>query len=926
MPLQSGKRLGPYEIQSPIGAGGMGEVYKARDTRLDRTVAIKVLPAELASDPQFRDRFEREARTISQLDHQHICALYDVGEEQGTSFLVMQYLEGETLADRMAKAAGSALPVEEALSIAIQIADALDKAHRAGIVHRDVKPGNIMLTKAGAKLLDFGLARSGAPVLASSGLSMLPTTPANLTAQGTILGTFQYMAPEQLEGQEADARTDIFAFGAVLYEMLTGKKAFQGKSHATLIASIVGSEPPPISVLQPIAPPVLDDIVRICLAKNPDARWQSAGDLLHALALTSRYKATAATAVPKRGTMPKRIAWALAAVCAIAATMVAGWLWLGRTTAEAAKVTFDIATESAPSPLHLALSPDGTRLVAIGFSQGGSAIWVRRLDQVAMQTLAGTTGAAFPFWSPDGRFIAFFASGKLNKIDIFGGPAQPLCDSPLGHGGTWSRKGVIVFAPSASGPLSKVSAGGGIPEQITELDKSRGDLAHRHPKFLPDGNHFVFFVSSGKAENSGLYLGALDSKETRRLVASDAMGAFVPPDHLLFMRESTLMAQQFDAGRLELQGDPFPVAEGVGINPGNSVAGFAFSDTGMLAFRLGGSKSERVLRWVDRAGKPIGDVGAVGPHENVALEQSGERLAETRLDGLVGDIWVFDLSRGTPTRFTFDPAIDDNPIWSPDGSRIVFASGRDGVVRNLYVKSSGGAGQDELLLKTDGSKFPTDWSRDGKYILYTELKSSPDVWVLPLSGDKKPMPFLNTPFSENRARFSPDGRWIAYTSDESGVGQIYVQSFPPSGGKWQISATGGVEPHWRGDGRELFYFAAGAVWSVDVSASGPNSFKAGTPKKLFDAGVVPLTFGTRYDVTPDGQRLLLNLSSTLSNNATPPIRVISQLGNGTPTIARPQGSEIHAKLDEEDRGSEVVSPVVVAVVRDGAWEATVFSL
>lgn len=461
-------------------------------------------------------------------------------------------------------------------------------------------------------------------------------------------------------------------------------------------------------------------------------------------------------------------------------------------------MSFDIITESAPSPLQIALSPDGARLAAFANTPQGNPIWLRRLDEVVGQTL---------------------------------------------------------------------------PVQITELDKARGDTAHRHPKFLPDGQHFIFFVVSGKPENSGLYLGSLESKASTRLVPSDSMGLFAPPDHLLFTRSSTLMAQRFDARRLELQGDPFPVAQDVGINTENSVSGVAVSDTGVLAYRIGGGIDQRVLRWVDREGKPLGDVGGASSHENATLAPDGERLAETRLEVSTADIWTVDLVRGSSSRFTFDPAIDDNAIWSPDGGRLVFGSTRAGGVRNLYIKSAAGAGQDELLLNTDGSKYPTDWSRDGGRILFTEAKGSQDVWVLPMSGDKKPIPFLQTPFNESRARFSPDGRWIAYTSDEGGVLEIYVQPFPPSGGKWQISTSGGVEPHWRGDGRELFYNLGGAIWAVEVMATESTSFKAGVPRKLFDAGITSNPFITRYDVAPDGKRFLLNLNRAAAN-VVPSIRVV----------------------------------------------------
>jgi len=831
----------------------------------------------LAGDPQFRERFDREARAISQLDHPNICALFDTGQQDGTSYLVMHFLEGETLADRLTR---GPVPLEQALTIAVQIAGALVSAHRAGIVHRDLKPGNVMLTKTGAKLLDFGLAKSGASMIAGAGGSMLPTTPAALTAQGTILGTFQYMAPEQLEGEEADARSDIFAFGALLHEMVTGKKAFDGKSHASLVAAILERQPPTVSSLQPTAPAALDRVVTKCLAKDPDDRWQSAKDLKDALAWLNAEPPSGslvASAIAPASVKKQRhgwIAWAVAVVFVGVLAGVSGWAWRGRSVRPPLKVSFDITTETAPSPLHIALSPDGSRLAAIVAGADGQQLWLRRLDEVTGQTIVGSTNAAFPFWSPDAKFIAYFTPGKLYKVDVVGGPPQPLCDAPGGRGGTWNREGVIVFAPTSSGPLFKVSAAGGLPTPLTTLDQSRGDTAHRHPKFLPDGRHFLFYVSSPKTQFAGLYVGSIDSKEVRRLVASDAMGVFAPPDRLLFMRDTTIMAQRFDPDRLQLSGDPAPVAADAGINTGNSVSGIAVSDTGTLAYRIGGSITRRVLRWVDRTGKQLDDVGGVGPHQNARLSPLGDRLAEARGDGTTGNIWTMDLQRGATSRFTFDPGLENNPVWSSDGSRIAFSSSHgNGDILDLYSKNAGGAGEPELLLKTSSVKHATDWSNDGRYIAYTQVTNSTDLWVLPLFGDKKPIPFLVTSFNETLARFSPDGHWIAYTSDESGIPQVYVQHFPANGSKWQVSTTGGAEPHWRGDGRELYYRSAGSLRAVDVSASDVD-FKSGVPQKLFDLhGAAGGLLDSAFDVTTDGQRFLLNENSVLANGV-PPIRVI----------------------------------------------------
>jgi serine/threonine protein kinase/Tol biopolymer transport system component len=885
MPLSAGARLGPYEIVAPIGAGGMGEVYRARDTRLDRIVAVKVLPAELATDPHFRERFEREARLISSLSHPHVCPLFDVGQENGVEFLVMEYLDGETLAGRLEK---GPVPLDLSLRIAIETAAALDAAHRMGVVHRDLKPGNVMLTKSGAKLLDFGLAKSDASRgVRMSGISAatftptaLPTTPParTITAQGTILGTFQYMAPEQLEGHDADGRTDIFAFGALLYEMVTGRRAFEGKSHVSLLAAIVDHDPPPISSVAPVSPPLLDHLVKICLAKNPDKRWQTMADVLIQLKLIAEsggeLGSPAAAAKSRRRL---RMAWSAAAALAVlcvASVAVTVVMISSGSSQERPKINFEIPTPSAPSPLHLALSPTGTHVVSVVNSDKGVMLWIRALEHLDGHAVRGTESQAaggFPFWSPDGRFIAFFADGKLKKVDLQGAPPQTLCDAANGRGGTWNRDGVIVFAPAATGPLFRVPATGGIASPVTELDKSRQEIAHRHPYFLPDGRHFIYVAVSVKAEQSGIVIASLDSKDRKFLVSTEVKAVFAPPDRLLYMRDGTLMAHRLDPGRLELGGDPYPIAEEVGTNSANSAAGFAVSDNGTLVYRTGGT-SINYLKWYDRTGRESAAVEAPGPYRNAVLSPDLQHIAMGKRESGVSDLWILDLARGTSTRFTVDPGDEDFSVWSPDGSRVVFSSNRAGSSYDLYLKNSSGVTQEELLLKSDPAKSATDWSADGRFLLYTatDPQMGNDIWVLPMTGERKPETVVRTQFNEGQARFAPDGRWIAYFSNESGRPEIYLQGFPKAASRTQISTSGGNRPHWRRDGKELFFTSLAAeMMAVDIGVADDGSLKAGLPHRLFAVNALG-----NWSVTPDGQRFLINTAGQQASGAVTPVTVV----------------------------------------------------
>jgi Tol biopolymer transport system component len=704
MSLQPGARLGPYEIVSAIGAGGMGEVYRARDTRLERTVAIKVLPSEFASDPQLRERFDREARAVSSLNHPHICALHDVGSEGDTQFLVLEFLEGQTLAERLA---GGPVPLDEALRIGIQICDALDRAHRAGIVHRDLKPANIFLARSGGtsapptvKLLDFGLAKTAAPVVATSGLSMMPTTPHGVTAQGTILGTFQYMAPEQIEGLEADARTDIFAFGALLFEMLTGRTAFEGKTRASLLGAILKDEPPRVSSIQPVAPKALDRIVNTCLAKDPDDRWQNARDLLHELKWIASGDAAAgplqaglsAEALAEAGHYVRitRVAWTVAGVLAVAlaAAAVVVVRHVRETPPAADAIQFTIpAPEGAAYAAtnlgggtgvatQLAISPDGREIAFIASSKGETALWIRALASPVARRLPGTEQAAFPFWSPDSRSIAFFAGTKLKKVQATGGPPIALCDVVSSRGGTWSRDNVIVFNTVANGTLMRVSSAGGTPVPVTTLDAARGETRHSWPSFLPDGRHFLFVAMTTAAAReaekpSEIHIASLDSKDVTSLFAAESSIAY-NAGHLLFWRDGSLMAQPFDATERKLTGDPFPIAEQV-ANEGGRYTSFSAASTGVLVYTQGTGQLNARLTWFDRSGKvlePVADPGAYGP---IALSPDERRLAVSNLTQANRDIWVIDLARGVPTRLTFDPITENYPIWSPDSSHVVYA-------------------------------------------------------------------------------------------------------------------------------------------------------------------------------------------------------------------------------------------------------------
>jgi eukaryotic-like serine/threonine-protein kinase len=877
MPISTGTKFGPYEIIAPLGAGGMGEVYRARDTRLDRTVAIKILPESLAATPESRARFEREARAVSSLNHPHICVLYDIGQQDGADFIVMEYLEGESLAARLTR---GALPVPELLRIGIQIADALDKSHRQGVIHRDLKPGNIMLTKSGAKLLDFGLAKNIAPIgydLSSSPTATRPlaTPPSGqaLTTEGSIVGTFQYMSPEQLEGKEADTRSDIFSFGSVLYEMATGKKAFEAKSQASLIAAILEHEPDPISATKPAAPAALDRIVRTCLAKNPEDRFQSAHDLKLQLEWI-RDAGSQSSAIAPAPALPYRSSrniWILAALAALVIAALAAFAALhffNRPAPEAAAIRFTIpAPDKAHFDVPLAISPNGRLLAFIAITGNQNAIWLRPLESLEAHPLNGTEGAELPFWSPDSSSIAFFAEGKLKKITLSTGAIQALAIARDSRGGAWGPDGTILFTPDFRSPLYKISAEGGTPTQATVVDLATGNqTSHRWPAFLPDGRHFLYFARTNGKETQGINWGSLDSKDHGSLLEADS-GVVYASGFLLFVRGHTLYAQSFDASSLKPSGAAVPLADGVepvGEVGATSYAPFSASATGVLIYRPEVHNLSQ-LTWFDRHGNPTGTVGPAGRYDELAISPDGKRLAldiDTPGESS-GDIWIVDLATAAFSRFTFDPASDINPIWSPDGSRVAFTSNRLGEY-NLYSKAASGATNEELVpgLESKSVQIPATWSPDGKYIVYETSSASNDydLWVVPMSGaDRKPRPLIELPAAQTRAAISPDNHWIAYESNETGKSEIWVQSFPPSGGKWQITTEGGMEPQWRHDGHELFYLAPDRkIMSVEVELS--PTFRPTAPKALFEVPVSMKGIGdsnARYVFAQDGQRALV---------------------------------------------------------------------
>jgi len=893
MSLASGTKLGPYEIVSPVGAGGMGEVYRARDTRLGRDVAIKVLPQQFSADNDLKQRFEREAKAISSFSHPHICQLYDIGSQNGTEFLVMEYLEGETLADRLAK---GPVPVNELLKVGIEVADALDKAHRQGIVHRDLKPGNIMLTKAGAKLMDFGLAKSAGGSLgmavATSASPLTPSSPtspivslsarvSSLTQRGMIVGTFQYMAPEVLQGVEADARSDIFSFGCVLYEMATGKRAFEGKTQISVLAAILEKDPDPISTAQPLTPPALEMVVRSCLEKDPDERLQTAHDVKLQLSWTSQvgFAAPAGSAAKKT---QRWTAWAIAAFAVVLAIVGLAQFWR-RPPQLTVHATILPPEKTAFAPLGdyggpAVISPDGERLAFVAkASDGPPALWIRPLSSATAQRLEGTEGAYFPFWSPDARFVAYFANGKLNKIAATGGPITTLADTPNGRGGSWGNGDVIIYAPDFNSSLMRVGAQGGNPQVATKMNLTR-HTTHRWPWFLPDGKHFLYLAtnhSGGVREQNGIYFASLDGKQNKLIMTSDSGGEYAA-GYLLFHAQTAVMAQPFNPQTGTLSGDPFPVVDRVQYDGTVWRTLFSVSANDVLAYHTGFGNAGSQLEWFDRSGKLLGLVGERGQFMDPRISPDGEKVA-VAYGSPSEDIWIFDSRRQIKTRLTFDAPTKFQPAWSPDGQMIAYAAqGAAGALGDstLYLIPANGGGKPRLLGKNQGMTYTyPSWAPDGKNILFTSVMgpTGNSIYLQPLDGGKPTL--LISPSSPqaniSHFRLSPNGRWIAYTSNESGTNQVYVTAASGQGGKWQISVDGGDYPAWRGDGKELFFFdIADTLYSADVSEQA-SDFSIGQLHRLFhqDASAN----GMAYDASRDGKRFLFNVGS---QDAAAPLDII----------------------------------------------------
>ncbi len=900
MTLSDGAKLGRYEIRSLIGVGGMGEVYRAADPKIGRDVAIKVLPADFATDTERVARFEQEAQAAGALNHPNILAIYDIDIQDGNLYVVSELLAGEELRQRLGD---GPIPVRKVAEYARQIISGLAAAHEKGIVHRDLKPENLFITNDDrVKILDFGLAKLSEPnqaaALGHSGNE--DATRRALTNPGVVMGTVGYMSPEQVRGHGVDHRSDIFSFGVVLYEMLTGTRAFQGDSVVETMNAILKEDVPEFDASERRVPPSFERIMRRCLEKKPEHRFHSSHDLAFALEALSGSTSSsgsdlAATSGPNAESRSHTawrtlIPWAAAALLLLV-TIVLSALYLRRSDPPETAMRFTItAPEKTDFAEGSAISPDGQQIAFTGInSTGETSLWVRPLSSVDARELAGTEGASFPFWSPDSRSIAFYSIGKLRKIDAAGGPVQALAEaSGDPRGGIWASDDTIVFSPTTLSPLLRVAAAGGQPEPLTTLDPGKGHSSHRWPSLMPDGRHFVFFGRGSMPEHQGLYIASIDSPEPKFIVQTTVAGSYAEIDgigYLLYLRDSTLMAQRFDVAKAALSGEAVTLVPGLSIYPGEAgPTGYAaFSVAGGRLLYRSGNSQVTSLEWFDRSGKSLGVITGPGDHYEPTLSSDGKKVLFGRggasggtNTGGASNIYLMDVERGSLTRLTFNTSNDSAAVFSPDESKFIYSS-ITAQETSFYLKASNGSGADELIIKGVGFAFPDSWSPDGKYLLYEKnagAKTKFDLWVLPMFGDRTPFQYLETDFVDAHGQFSPDGRWVAYGSDESGRAEVYIQSFPIGSGKWQISTSGGDQPQWRRDGKELFYIGADRVL-MSVPIAGGASVSPGRPEALFQTNT-PITGLTdaRNTFTPaaDGNRFLM--TSVVNPEAPPPLTVV----------------------------------------------------